>query len=296
MNAHQPPPPTPLSKPIVSSERGSLLLTLRNMWPYIWPADRPDLKMRVVIATGLLVLAKVATLAVPFTFKWATDGLVAASDGKPMDMSWWTWALAAPIAMTLAYGITRVVMAVITQVRDGMFAKVAMHAVRRLAVVTFDHMHVLSLRFHLERKTGGLARVLDRARLGIETLSRMVILQLLPTFVEVLLVAVVLLYMFNWRYVAVIAVTIGLYTSYTYFATEWRIGIRKRMNDSDTEANTKAIDSLLNYETVKYFGAEERESARYDKTVKRYEEASVKSYTSLAVLNAGQARDLHRRA
>jgi ATP-binding cassette subfamily B protein len=259
------------------------------MWPYIWPADRPDLKQRVVIATGLLLLAKVATLAVPFTFKWATDGLVAASDGKPMDMSWWTWALAAPIAMTLAYGVTRVVMAVLTQVRDGMFAKVAMHAVRRLALITFEHMHVLSLRFHLERKTGGLARVLDRARLGIETLSRMVILQLLPTFVEVVLVAAVLLYMFDWRYVAVIVVTIALYTSYTYFATEWRIGIRKRMNDSDTEANTKAIDSLLNYETVKYFSAEERESQRYDKTVKRYEEASVKSYTSLAVLNAGQA-------
>ncbi len=288
MNAHQP-PPTPLSKPVVSSGRGSLLLTLRNMWPYIWPADRPDLKTRVVFATLLLVFAKVATLAVPFTFKWATDGLVAASEGKPMDMSWWTWALAAPIAMTLAYGFTRVVMAVITQVRDGMFAKVAMHAVRRLALVTFDHMHVLSLRFHLERKTGGLARVLDRARVGIETLSRMVILQLLPTIVEVALVAGVLLYMFNWLYVAVIVVTIGLYTSYTYFATEWRIGIRKRMNDSDTEANTKAIDSLLNYETVKYFSAEERESERYDRTVKRYEEASVKSYTSLAVLNAGQA-------
>jgi ATP-binding cassette subfamily B protein len=288
MNAHSS-PPTPLSKPVVSSGRGSLLLTLRNMWPYIWPADRPDLKQRVVIATGLLLLAKVATLAVPFTFKWATDGLVAASDGKPMDMSWWTWALAAPIAMTLAYGVTRVVMAVLTQVRDGMFAKVAMHAVRRLALITFEHMHVLSLRFHLERKTGGLARVLDRARLGIETLSRMVILQLLPTFVEVVLVAAVLLYMFDWRYVAVIVVTIALYTSYTYFATEWRIGIRKRMNDSDTEANTKAIDSLLNYETVKYFSAEERESQRYDKTVKRYEEASVKSYTSLAVLNAGQA-------
>jgi ATP-binding cassette subfamily B protein len=288
MNVHSS-PPTPLSKPVVSSGRGSLLLTLRNMWPYIWPADRPDLKMRVVIATGLLLLAKVATLAVPFTFKWATDGLVAASDGKPMDMAWWTWAMAAPIAMTLAYGFTRVVMAVLTQVRDGMFAKVAMHAVRRLALVTFDHMHVLSLRFHLERKTGGLARVLDRARVGIETLSRMVILQLLPTIVEVVLVAGVLLYMFNWLYVAVIVATIGLYTSYTYFATEWRIGIRKRMNDSDTEANTKAIDSLLNYETVKYFSAEEREGARYDKTVKRYEEASVKSYTSLAVLNAGQA-------
>jgi ABC-type transport system involved in Fe-S cluster assembly fused permease/ATPase subunit len=287
MNVHQPPPVTP-PKPIVSGDRGSLLLTLRNMWPYIWPSDRADLKMRVVIATGLLVLAKIATLAVPFTFKWAVDGLTTVG-GAPINMSWLTWALAAPIAMTFAYGLTRVVMALVTQVRDGMFAKVAMHAVRRLAVITFDHMHILSLRFHLERKTGGLARVLDRARLGIETLSRMVILQLLPTFVEVALVSVVLLYMFDWRYVAVIVGTISLYTSYTYYATEWRIGIRRRMNESDTEANTKAIDSLLNYETVKYFSAEDRERERYDRSMKRYEEASVKSYTSLAVLNAGQA-------
>ncbi|MGZ5896566.1 MAG: ABCB family ABC transporter ATP-binding protein/permease, partial [Xanthobacteraceae bacterium] len=287
MNVHQPPPATP-PKPIISADRGSMLLTLRNLWPYIWPSDRPDLKMRVAFATGLLILAKVATLAVPFTFKWATDAL-AAGEGAKIDMSWTKWAIAAPIVMTLAYGVMRVTMALLTQVRDGMFAKVAMHAVRRLAVITFEHMHILSLRFHLERKTGGLARVLDRARLGIEVLSRMVILQLLPTFVEVTLVAIVLLYMFDWRYVAVIVATIALYTSYTYYATEWRIGIRRSMNESDSDANTKAIDSLLNYETVKYFGAEERESARYDRSMKRYEEASVKSYTSLAVLNAGQA-------
>jgi ABC-type transport system involved in Fe-S cluster assembly fused permease/ATPase subunit len=284
---HQPPPATS-SRSVISADRGALLQTLRNLWPYIWPQERPDLRMRVAIATGLLVLAKVATLAVPFTFKWATDAL-AVGEGAKIDASWTAWFIAAPIVMTLAYGFMRVVMALLTQVRDGMFAKVAMHAVRRLAVITFEHMHVLSLRFHLERKTGGLARVLDRARLGIETLSRMVILQLLPTFVEVALVALVLLYMFDWRYVAVIVVTIALYTSYTYYATEWRIGIRRRMNESDTEANTKAIDSLLNYETVKYFGAEERESERYDRSMKRYEEASVKSYTSLTVLNSGQA-------
>jgi ATP-binding cassette subfamily B protein len=281
-------PPAPPSRPVVSADRGSMLLTLRNLWPYIWPLERPDLRKRVAIATGLLILAKVATMAVPFTFKWATDAL-AAGEGVKIDASWTAWFIAAPIVMTLAYGFMRVVIALLTQVRDGMFAKVAMHAVRRLAVITFEHMHVLSLRFHLERKTGGLARVLDRARLGIETLSRMVILQLLPTFVEVALVALVLLYMFDWRYVAVIAVTIALYTSYTYYATEWRIGIRRRMNESDSEANTKAIDSLLNYETVKYFGAEERESERYDRSMNRYEEASVKSYTSLTVLNAGQA-------
>ena len=191
--------------------------------------------------------------------------------------------------LTVAYGGTRIVMAVLTQVRDGLFAKVAMHAVRRLALITFEHMHMLSLRFHLERKTGGLTRVLERGRNGIETIVRMVILQLVPTIVELALIVGVLLWMFDWRYVLIIGVTVALYMTYTYYATEWRIGIRRKMNDSDTDANTKAIDSLLNYETVKYFVAEEREASRYDRTMARYEDASVKAYTSLAVLNAGQA-------
>jgi ATP-binding cassette, subfamily B, heavy metal transporter len=287
MNVHQP-PLSPAAKPLVSSDRGALMQTLVNLWPFIWPSDRRDLKLRVIVATLLLFLAKVATMAVPFTFKWATDAL-ASGEGFLLTSSWVALGIAAPVTLTLAYGALRVLMALITQGRDGMFAKVAMHAVRRLAVLTFEHMHQLSLRFHLERKTGGLARVLDRGRLGIETLSRMVILQLAPTVVEFALVVAVLLYVFDWRYVAVIVATIGLYTVYTYYATEWRISIRRKMNDSDTDANTKAIDSLLNYETVKYFNAEERESSRYDRTMERYEDASVQSYTSLAVLNAGQA-------
>jgi ABC-type transport system involved in Fe-S cluster assembly fused permease/ATPase subunit len=150
-------------------------------------------------------------------------------------------------------------------------------------------MHELSLRFHLERKTGGLTRVLERGRNAIETIVRMVILQLVPTIVELALIVGVLLWMFDWRYVLIIGVTVVLYMTFTYFATEWRIGIRRKMNDSDSDANTKAIDSLLNYETVKYFVAEEREAHRYDRTMARYEDASVKAYTSLAVLNAGQA-------
>jgi ATP-binding cassette subfamily B protein len=197
--------------------------------------------------------------------------------------------VAVAVAMTIAYGFTRIVMALLTQARDGMFAKVAMHAVRRLANLTFRHMHDLSLRFHLERKTGGLTRVLERGRLGIETIVRMVILQLAPTILEVLLIVGVLLYMFDWRYVLVIVSTVAVYMAFTYFATEWRINIRRMMNDSDTDANTKAIDSLLNYETVKYFTAENREAERYDRSMERYERASVSSYTSLAVLNAGQA-------
>jgi ATP-binding cassette subfamily B protein len=270
----------------VSPGGGPLLKTLIQLWPYIWPADRHDLKMRVVWAMVMLFAAKLATIAVPFTFKWATDALA----GEPVPGgSWLPWVAAIPVLMTVAYGGMRILMAVLTQLRDGLFAKVAMHAVRRLAIMTFDHMHQLSLRFHLERKTGGLTRVLERGRNGIETIVRMVILQLSPTIIELALIVAVLLYQFDWRYVATVLVTVALYMWFTYVATEWRIGIRRKMNESDTDANTKAIDSLLNYETVKYFSAEARESARYDRSMARYEEASVQAYTSLAVLNAGQA-------
>jgi ATP-binding cassette subfamily B protein len=273
----------------VSGDGGSLFRTLQRLWPYIWPSDRRDLQQRVIFATLLLFGAKLATIAVPFTFKWAVDALTGQGSAPVAAESWLTWALAAPIALTLAYGGTRMLMAGLTQLRDGIFAKVAMHAVRRLALLTFRHMHELSLRFHLERKTGGLTRVLERGRNGIETIVRMVILQLAPTVIEVVLIVGVLLFQFDWRYVLVIVATVTLYMWYTYIATEWRIGIRRRMNDSDTDANTKAIDSLLNYETVKYFVAEARETRRYDRSMERYENASVKSYTSLAVLNAGQA-------
>ena len=273
----------------VSADGGALFKTLRRLWPYIWPSDRADLKQRVIWATLLLFAAKLATVAVPFTFKWAVDALTGQGSAPVATDNWLAWAIAAPIAMTLAYGGMRILMAGFTQLRDGVFAKVAMHAVRRLALITFEHMHQLSLRFHLERKTGGLTRVLERGRNGIETIVRMVILQAAPTVVELAFIVGVLLYQFDWRYVAVILATVALYMWFTYFATEWRIGIRRRMNESDSDANTKAINSLLNYETVKYFASEARETRRYDRSMERYENASVKSYTSLAVLNAGQA-------
>ncbi len=263
--------------------------TLAHLWPYIWPGDRADLKMRVVWSVVLLLVAKLATLAVPFTFKWATDALTGADTAPVQASNWALWVVASPIIMTLGYGALRVLMGIFTQWRDGIFARVAMHAVRKLAYLTFVHMHELSLRFHLERKTGGLTRVLERGRNGIETIVRMVILQLVPTIVEVTLLMAVLLWKFDWRYVLATLITVVIYMYYTYIATEWRIGIRRKMNDSDTEANTKAIDSLLNYETVKYFNSEEREAARYDRSMERYEQASVKAYTSLAVLNTGQA-------
>ena len=272
-----------------SAERATLVGTLLHLWPYIWPSDRADLKMRVVWSVVLLLAAKLATLSVPFTFKWATDALSGKGSAPVGPSNWLMWAIASPLLMTAGYGALRVLMAILTQWRDGIFARVAMHAVRKLASITFVHMHELSLRFHLERKTGGLTRVLERGRSGIETIVRMVILQLIPTVVEVSLLLAVLLWQFDWRYVLATLLMVVIYMYYTYIATEWRIGIRRKMNDSDTEANTKAIDSLLNYETVKYFGAERREAERYDRSVERYEQASVKAYTSLAVLNAGQA-------
>src|ERR1700676_1202777 len=269
-------------------EQATLIGTLAHLWPYIWPGDRADLKMRVVWSMVLLLVAKVATLAVPFTFKWAIDALTGADSAPVASSNWQLWLIASPLIMTLSYGGLRVLMAVLTQWRDGIFARVAMHAVRKLAYLTFVHMHELSLRFHLERKTGGLTRVLERGRLGIEVIVRMVILQLGPTIVEVTLLMAVLLWQFDWRYVLATMITVVVFMYYTYVATEWRIEIRRRMNDSDTEANTKAIDSLFKYETGKYFSAEQREATRYDRSMERYERASVKTYTSLAVLNTGQ--------
>ncbi|TWB67264.1 ABCB family ABC transporter ATP-binding protein/permease [Bradyrhizobium sacchari] len=275
--------------PVGGPPRATLMGTLAHLWPYIWPGDRFDLKMRVVWSLVLLLAAKLITLAVPFSFKWATDALTGENTAPVAADNWHLWVIASPLLLTASYGIMRILMAVLTQWRDGIFARVAMHAVRKLATITFIHMHELSLRFHLERKTGGLTRVLERGREGIEVIVRMVILQLIPTIVEVSLLMAVLLWQFDWRYVVATLITVAVYMYYTYIATEWRIGIRRKMNDSDTEANTKAIDSLLNYETVKYFGAEAREAQRYDRSVERYEDASIRTYTSLAVLNTGQA-------
>jgi ABC-type transport system involved in Fe-S cluster assembly fused permease/ATPase subunit len=248
----------------VKADGWSLFSTLVNLWPYIWPSDRADLKARVLFATVLIFVAKLATIAVPFTFKWATDALAGHGTAPIGPNDWLVWALATPVMMTLAYGGMRILMGVLTQWRDGIFAKVAMNAVRRLAL-------------------------LERGRNGIETIVRMLLLQLMPTIVEVVLVGWVLLFHFDWRYLIVVLLTIALYVGFTFYATEWRINIRRSMNESDTDANAKAIDSLLNYETVKYFSAEEREARRYDRSMERYEVASVKAYTSLAVLNAGQA-------
>src|SRR5215510_11083903 len=265
------------------------LRVARGLAPYVWPSDRPDLQATVVVSLVLMLVAKLVTVAMPFTFKWATDALVATAGGKVPSDQTVRWLIGAPVLATLLYGLSRVAMSLLVQVREGMFAKVALHAVRKLALTTFEHMHRLSLRFHLERKTGGLTRVLERGRAGIENITRMTLMTFVPTLVEFVLVLGVLMLEFDWRYALAVAVMISLYLWFTVRATDWRITIRRTMNESDSEANTKAIDSLLNYETVKYFGAEERETRRYDKAVALYQQASIKSYGSLAVLNTGQA-------
>ncbi|MBX9711754.1 MAG: metal ABC transporter permease, partial [Xanthobacteraceae bacterium] len=229
----------------LKAESASLTDTLAHLWPYMWPSDRLDLKMRVVWSMVLLLIAKLATLAVPFTFKWAIDALNGHGSAPVQPSNWALWLIASPLIMTLSYGGMRILMAVFTQWRDGLFASVAMHAVRKIAYRTFIHMHDLSLRFHLERKTGGLTRVLERGRGAIDTIVRMVILQLVPTIVETAMLMGILLWQFDWRYVLVTLVTVIAYMYFTYVATEWRIEIRRKMNDSDSEANTKAIDSLL---------------------------------------------------
>jgi len=288
------PPSTAVSATSAAAPKpNGLAATWTKLWPYLWPHGRPDLQRRIFLAFGLLLVAKGVTMVTPFAFKWATDALVAVTGGNSGSVeaaaTAGSWLWRAPILLTAIYGATRILMAVLTQMRDGLFAKVAMHAVRKLALETFEHMHRLSLRFHLERKTGGLTRVLERGREGIEELSRLVVLTLLPTILEFVLVLGILAWEFDWVYSFVVLVMVVVYLAYTYKATQWRISIRKQMNDSDTDANTKAVDSLLNYETVKYFNAEQRETARYDRSMEKYEKASTQTYTSLAVLNAGQA-------
>jgi ATP-binding cassette subfamily B protein len=264
---------------------GSQWATLKALWPYIWPAERPDLKLRVVIALVLLLAAKGATVAVPFFYKAAVDALTGEGGAAAAAPA----IVVVPVALLLAYGVGRVMMVLFAQVRDALFAKVGQNAVRVIARKTFEHIHHLSLRFHLERRTGGLSRVIERGTRGIETIVRYTVLNSLPTVLELVLIAGILFYHFDVWYLAVMLVTVVLYVWFTFVASEWRIAIRRDMNESDTEANSKAIDSLLNYETVKYFGNEAWETARFDRSMQRYEHAAVRTYTSLAFLNSGQA-------
>ena len=273
------------TKPQVSAASDGFISTFRVLWPYLWPSDRRDLQLRVLLAFALLVVGRVILIGVPFSFKYATDAMSA----ETVASIGWGWVIAAPLLLTIVYGLMRVGSAAFIQLRDAVFAPVFMHAVKRVAYETFEHLHRLSLRFHLERKTGALTRLLERGRTGIEDMVRLGLNQLVPVAVELTLIVIVLLFTFDWRYVLLLLAMITVYMVFTIKATEWRISIRRSMNDSDSDANAKAIDSLLNFETVKYFGAERRESVRYNHAMVRYERSSVEAYQSLAVLNFGQA-------
>ncbi len=258
--------------------------TLWELLPYLWPDGRMDLKARVVVAFTALVFAKIVTVITPFGFKYAVDALSALDGPVPGTVTF----SAIPVFMILAYGFGRMMMIILTQIRDALFAKVGQNAVRQLAIRTFRHLHALSLSFHLERRTGGLSRVIERGTKGIDTILRFSLFNSFPTMIELVFVCMILWWNFGWMYALVTAVAVIAYTLFTYKATEWRIGIRRAMNDADTDANTKAIDSLLNFETVKYFGNEHHEAERFDRSMARYERAAVKTWTSLAVLNSGQ--------
>jgi ATP-binding cassette, subfamily B, heavy metal transporter len=255
--------------------------TMKGLLPYLWPEGRFDLKFRVVIAVVLLVLAKIVTVLTPYAFKWATDALTAI--GQPELAS-----VSVAIFFVLAYGVGRVMMIVFGQLRDAIFSKVGQRAVREMSSRTFKHLHDLSLRYHLSRKTGGLSRIISRGINGVDSVLRFALFNTFPTALEIVLVCALLAWSFGWLYALTIALTVVTYVWFTYLATEWRINIRRAMNESDQDANTKAIDSLLNFETVKYFGNEEHETKRYDESMAQYEKAAIKTWTSLAFLNAGQ--------
>jgi len=262
------------------------LTVLRELAPYIWPAGRPDLRLRVVLALIALILAKAVTLAVPIAYKAIVDLLTGEATGKEITA---IGLAASPVFLIIAYGVGRVMMVLFAQFRDVWFTVVAQHAVRELANSTFRHLHELSLRFHLERRTGGLNRVIERGVTGVDTVVRMAVLNSIPTAVELLMISGLVAWYFGWIYVLVVLATVVLYVAFTFYASERRIAIRRDMNDSDTEAHAKAVDSLLNYETVKYFGNEDHESRRFDSSMARYEKAAIRTYTSLGVLNTGQA-------
>lgn len=254
--------------------------TLVNMLPRLWPEGRADLRARVVFALLALVAAKGVTVYVPFLYKYAVDAL------SPETVA--AAAVVVPVMLIVGYGVGRILMIALAQLRDAIFAKVGQNAVRELAVETFRHLHALSLRFHLERRTGGLSRVIERGTKGIDFLLRFSLFNIVPTIIELVLVCFILAYAFDIWYSVVTAVTVIVYMVFTFAVTEWRTRFRREMNDLDTEANTKAVDSLLNYETVKYFGNEEHETRRFDRSMTGYERAAIRTATSLSLLNTGQ--------
>jgi ABC-type transport system involved in Fe-S cluster assembly fused permease/ATPase subunit len=266
--------------PLAGGAKGTLvdgLRALRGLIPYLWPRDSLELRLRVIAALTLLAGAKAINIAVPFLYKHAVDTL----SGK-------FGLVVVPIMLIVAYGMARVCAQGFNELRDAVFAKVEQRAIRRLALSTFRHLHALSLRFHLDRRTGGLARAVSRGTQAIDFLLTFILFNIVPTVIEILIVCGILWRLYDWEFAAVTFATIAVYIAFTFAMTDWRVRFRQEMNAKDSEANNSAIDSLLNYETVKYFANEEHEAQRYDRSLQAYEKAAVKSETTLALLNVGQ--------
>nr|WP_149142496.1 ABC transporter ATP-binding protein/permease [Gemmobacter caeruleus] len=257
--------------------------TIRRVAPYLWPEGESWVKRRVVIALTMLAFAKIVSVSTPFFYKAAVDKLAGDAPSGA-----WLMGLTA-VALTLAYGLARLGAVAFGELRDAIFVRVGQRALRKLALETFTHIHRLSMRYHITRKTGGLSRIIERGVKGVDFLLRFLLFSIGPLILELTMVSVIFAVLFGWQYMAVVVITIAIYVTFTFKVTEWRVAIRRKMNDQDTDANQKAIDSLLNFETVRYFGAANREAARYDRAMEGYESAAVRTGQSLAFLNAGQS-------
>ncbi|SHL52097.1 ATP-binding cassette, subfamily B [Roseovarius marisflavi] len=257
--------------------------TIRRVAPYLWPADEPWVKRRVVLAVIALFVAKFVAVGTPFFYKAAVDALA----GEGQSAAWMLGAGA--VGLTVAYGMARLMNVGFQQLRDVIFARVAQRALRSLALTTFRHIHAMSMRYHITRKTGGLSRIIERGVKGVEFLLRFLLFSIGPLVLELLMIGIILWVLFDIWYLAVVMGVIAAYVAFTFKVTEWRVRLRKEMNDQDTDANQKAVDSLLNFETVKYFGAEGREAMRYDAAMAGYERAALQTSYSLAFLNFGQS-------
>ena len=273
-----------MSNFVENKQSYSSWLTIKKVAPYLWPDQQSWVKRRVILALMFLMLAKIVAVSTPFLFKAVVDGL--ASNGESTDA---LMLLLGASGIVFAYGFFRLASVGFGELRDVIFAKVAQRALRSLALETFEHIHALSLRYHISRKTGGLSRVIERGVKGVDFLLRFMLFSIIPLSIELTLVAIILFLVFDIWYLVVVVTTITLYIWFTFTVAEWRVKIRKEMNKQDTEANQKAIDSLLNFETVKYFNAEKVEAARYDESMKQYEAAALKTSYSLSFLNVGQA-------
>ncbi len=257
---------------------------LNDLFPYIWPKGRNDIKSRIIIALIILILAKILTVLVPYTYKWATDAIV----GDNTAPNFIPIVLLTPVMLIIAFGVGRILMVAFNQLRDALFVKVGQTAVRSLGKESFHHLHSLSLSFHLNRRTGALNRITDRGVKGIESIIRLLILNTFPTVIEFVFVGFILLYEFDWRFLIVVFLTVISYTFFTVYYSSLRKIYRTQMNSSDEDANTKSLDALINYETVKHFNNEQIEEERFDEAMSGYEKASSKVLTSLAFLNFGQ--------